>query len=123
MYCEDADLCYKIQKAGYKNFYIPSAVIVHYGGTSSGRSRSQFSNVMMRESVWRFFLKTRGCCYGIGYRAAMMVSALCRLVAAAAASPFRLLRGEGARTGNSARKWMAILGWSLGAQSWVKKYD
>jgi GT2 family glycosyltransferase len=122
MYCEDTDLCYKIRAAGYKNYYIPSATIIHYGGGSSQQSRSQFSNVMMRESIWRFFLKTKGRCYGFGYRGVMMLSALCRL-ALTLASPFRFLHGKGAAGDHSARKWAAILGWSLGAQRWVKKYD
>jgi hypothetical protein len=123
MYCEDAHLCYDIITAGYKIYYVPSAEIVHYGGGSSQHSRSQFSNVMMRESIWRFFLRTKGNFYGFGYRGAMMLSALCRLTLVAVASPFRLLRGEAEGTRYSARKWMAILGWSLGTQSWVKKHD
>jgi hypothetical protein len=123
MYCEDADLCYKIQKAGYKNYYIPTATILHYGGSSSQQSRSQFSNVMMRESIWRFFLKTKGRCYGFGYRIAMMFSAICRLTLLTLASFGRLIRGNGSLKNHSYRKWMAIFGWSLGTQTWVKKYD
>lgn len=123
MYCEDAHLCYDIIRAGHKIYYVPSAKIVHYGGGSSQHSRSQFSNVMMRESIWRFFLRTKGNLYGLGYRGAMMFSAMFRLALVGLTFPFRLLRGESERAGNSARKWMAILGWSLGTQTWVKKND
>jgi hypothetical protein len=121
MYCEDADLCHKIRQAGHKIYYVPDASLVHHGGASSSQSRSQFSNVMMKESVRLFFLKTKGRAHGRVYRAAMMLSALCRLLLVAVAAPFQWLRGQGARTGSSARKWAAILAWSLGAQTWVKK--
>ena len=35
MYCEDTDLCYRAHQAGRRIFYIPEAVIVHYGGQST----------------------------------------------------------------------------------------
>jgi len=38
MYGEDLDLCYRIQKAGYKVFYVHSTQIIHYKGESTKRS-------------------------------------------------------------------------------------
>ena len=38
MYGEDLDLCYRIQKEGYKVFYVHSAQIIHYKGESTKRS-------------------------------------------------------------------------------------
>ena len=35
MYCEDVDLSYRIEKAGYKNIYFPEADLVHYKGEST----------------------------------------------------------------------------------------
>lgn len=35
MYCEDVDLSYRIQKAGYKNIYFPDADLIHYKGEST----------------------------------------------------------------------------------------
>ncbi len=32
MYCEDVDLSYRIQKAGYKNIYFPEVDLIHYKG-------------------------------------------------------------------------------------------
>jgi GT2 family glycosyltransferase len=38
MYGEDLDLCYRIQKAGLKVFYVHSTQIIHYKGESTKRS-------------------------------------------------------------------------------------
>jgi GT2 family glycosyltransferase len=39
-YCEDADLSFRAQLAGYTCRYIPEAVVYHLGGASSGGKRS-----------------------------------------------------------------------------------
>lgn len=38
MYCEDVDLSYRIQKAGYKNIYFPEATLIHYKGESTRKA-------------------------------------------------------------------------------------
>ena len=38
MYGEDLDLCYRVQKSGYKVFYVPKTQIIHYQGESTKRS-------------------------------------------------------------------------------------
>ncbi len=38
MYCEDFDLCYRIQKAGYKNIYYPEVTLIHYKGESTRKA-------------------------------------------------------------------------------------
>lgn len=35
MYCEDVDLSYRIEKAGYRNIYFPEADLIHYKGEST----------------------------------------------------------------------------------------
>jgi GT2 family glycosyltransferase/lipopolysaccharide/colanic/teichoic acid biosynthesis glycosyltransferase len=38
MYGEDLDWCYRIQKAGWKIYYVPTTTIIHYKGESAKRS-------------------------------------------------------------------------------------
>ena len=35
MYGEDIDICYRLKKAGYYNFYFPQAIIIHFKGEST----------------------------------------------------------------------------------------
>lgn len=42
-YGEDLDLCFKIRKAGFKIYYVPTVSILHYGGVSSGIKKSSES--------------------------------------------------------------------------------
>lgn len=122
MYAEDLDLCYKVRKAGWKNYYVPEATVIHFGGASSEQASSDFSGVMMRESIWRFLRKTRGVSYGSGYRSAMLASALCRLAALGISLPVQKGRGWKFAWSRSLRKWWAILCWSLRRAEWVKQH-
>jgi len=38
MYGEDLDWCYRVQQAGWKNYYVPATQIIHYKGESTKRS-------------------------------------------------------------------------------------
>lgn len=40
MYFEDTDLSFKVRDHGYKTWYIPSSVVYHYEGMTSGKSTS-----------------------------------------------------------------------------------
>lgn len=119
MYAEDADLCFKMTKAGYRNYYVPDAIVVHHGGNSSRQAVSTFAAVMMPEAIWRFLRKSRGRAYAALYRVAMFVSAIARLVVLRAASA---AESESPSRTASSRKWLAILRWSTGRDGIVKEY-
>ena len=42
MYGEDVDLSYRIQKAGYKNYYLPDAPIIHFKGESTRKGSMNY---------------------------------------------------------------------------------
>jgi hypothetical protein len=118
MYSEDLDLCYRVRKAGFNCLYVPEAQIVHHGGGSSALARSMFSTVMTRESVYRCLRFHRGRFVSWGYRAAMGISSLIRLPLIAAVNG---AAGKEIRGNASFRKWVFILRWSVGFESWAAK--
>ena len=65
MYAEDVELSYQVKNAGWTNYYVASAAVIHHGGRSSEqKGESFFSTVMMRETVWEFLHATHGQWYG-----------------------------------------------------------
>jgi GT2 family glycosyltransferase len=117
MYAEDMDLSHKVRSAGFRNYYVPAATVIHYGGSSSEQVVSTFAAVMMPEAIARFLAKTRGSAYSTMYRAGMGMSAAGRLALlflARAAGPGK------ART--SMHKWQAVLRWSIRRDGIVERY-
>ena len=113
MYAEDIDLSYKVSRAGCKCYYVPTACVIHHGGGSSGKAGSSFANIMMCESVWRFFNKTRGRLYGLAYRGTMLIAGLARLGLLLVLFPVAQARSQRDSWQNAFRKWRAVLSWSF----------
>ncbi len=123
MYSEDIDLCHKVRKAGLNTYYIPKAVVIHHGGGSSSQtSVNTFSAVMMLESRWRFFQKSRSLRYARLYRFAMFGASVIRVGLLLFTWPAYRLCGREVRSKAVLKKWMARLRWTLGGERWVKKY-
>jgi GT2 family glycosyltransferase len=123
MYAEDLDLCYKTKRIGLHNYYVGDAVIVHHGGGSTNRSVSNFSNVVMRESVFRFLRKSRGRLYSLCYRVGLSGAAVTRMALLLVLYPAWLARGKVGGWAAAVRKWFGILRWGLGFEGWIRKYD
>jgi GT2 family glycosyltransferase len=123
MYAEDTDLCYRVQKAGWKNYYVGDAMVVHHGGQSSSlQAASQFSSLMMKESLFRYFQLNHGAVYATVYRIAIGIAAILRLsiLWVAGLLPFGSL--QNLRLTGSRAKWVSVLRWALGRETWVKEY-
>jgi GT2 family glycosyltransferase len=45
MYCEDVDLSYRIQQAGYENVYFPEATLIHYKGESTRKATLKYVRI------------------------------------------------------------------------------
>lgn len=76
MYAEDMDLCYKVAKAGWTNYYVGEAVAVHYAGTSSPRV---WQLVAKLKSMLKFCEKFYGHLYTRLFRIALAFNSVARL--------------------------------------------
>lgn len=122
MYAEDIDLAYKVRRAGYRHYVLVDTTVVHHGGASSGKTASAFTAVMMREATWRFLRKTRGGPYAFAFRVCMLLSAIGRVCVTAMTSPVTSISQSGSRAGSSARKWLAVLRWTVGLDHVVGRF-
>jgi len=54
MYAEDIDLSYRIEKAGFKNYYLPTTTIIHFKGEST---QKDFRYIKLFYSAMQLFMK------------------------------------------------------------------
>ena len=117
MYAEDIDLNYKVRDAGYTNYYVGDATIIHYGGKSSGQQRvSQWSTMMKYRAMGKLFDNTKGKAQGALYRVAMGCAAVGRLGLLACAYPLGNVLWDRASLRYAIEKWTVVLRWALGQQ-------
>ena len=81
MYSEEVDLCYRIQRAGWRLYWVPQAEIVHFGGQSTQQVPTEmFLNLY--QSKIKYFRKHYGWLAAHIYKLILRVAALSRLVLA-----------------------------------------
>lgn len=120
MYSEDLDFCFKLNRAGLKNYYLGDASVTHHGGQSTDTMpESQFSNVVMRESVTKFLRLHRGAAYAEGYRLTTALVAAVRLVFLGGVLVVSLGRFRPVALRNGLQKWTKVLRWALGMEPWA----
>lgn len=103
MYSEDLDLCYKVRRAGYTNYYVGDASIIHLAGRSS---RPEWALRMKCKSDLRFCTQNRGRAYGLLFRVALIGNAIVRV---AMISILRQMTGDDGSLREKAAKWRVIL--------------
>jgi GT2 family glycosyltransferase len=119
MYAEDMDLCIKINKTGAKICYVPEAVVVHHGGgSSSAHSESNFSSVMQRESLAKFFELHRGRGYALMYRTSTVLISAIRMAVIVLSSPITICKDGYRPFSRRANKWSSILRWAVDVSKW-----
>jgi hypothetical protein len=117
MYVEDFDLCFQARETGFKNYYLGDVAVIHHGGGSSQKRGGQgFSGPMMKESLFRFFKKTRGPLYAGLYRLATFLTAIIRIAVLGGLLPIRRDKDS---LRYSLSKWYKILRWSMGLEPWA----
>lgn len=119
MYAEEADLCCRVRRSGWKVCHVGNACVVHFGGESSKNNGSTFSDVVMRESVFKLLRKFRGRTYAYLYRTALFLSAVLRLTALVPLLPLPSSVMNRAPVLRAFRKWRSIASWCLALEGWA----
>jgi GT2 family glycosyltransferase len=122
MYAEDMDLCFKTRSVQLRNYFCGKSIIVHHGGGSSKNSFSKFATVMILESIYRFFQKTKGKNYSRLYRFMITIMAMMRLIFIILGFPIMFIYGENGSWKSALLKWIATLRWGFGIEKWARIY-
>ena len=56
MYCEDIDYCYRLNKKGWKVYYVPTTSIIHYKGESTKKTNVDYV-INFNKSLYLFYKK------------------------------------------------------------------
>jgi GT2 family glycosyltransferase len=116
MYCEDVDMCYRIESAGWKLYYESETEILHLGATASAKAPSAFAVLMTCESCAKLMRKYYGRWGELRYRILAVAAAHMRLVMLGilAAPAWLGWVGNWPRLTGSAKKYWAIIQWAFG---------
>jgi GT2 family glycosyltransferase len=110
MYAEDLDLNYKVQRAGFTNYYVGGTSIIHHAGGSSSRQKvNHWATVMKYRALLRYIRKTHGPFYALIFRVAMTIAAVARLFIIAVISIFGNALGKRETRHSVFAKWSTIL--------------
>jgi len=81
IYTEEVDLCYRIQRAGWRLYWVPQAEVVHFGGQSTQQLPTEmFLN--LHHSNIKYFRKHYGWSAAQIYKLILRIAALSRLILA-----------------------------------------
>ncbi len=78
MYSEELDLCYRLQKGGWRLYWVPQSKVVHYGGQSTKLVAAKMF-LCLYESKLIFIRKHYGHLAAQAYKLILLAAALARL--------------------------------------------
>src|SRR6266511_455599 len=78
---EEVDVCYRIQRAGWRLFWVPQAEVVHFGGQSTQQAPTEMFLNLYHGKI-KYFRKHNGWSAAQIYKLILMIAALSRLVLA-----------------------------------------
>jgi N-acetylglucosaminyl-diphospho-decaprenol L-rhamnosyltransferase len=96
MYTEEADLCYRLQQAGWVLHWVPAARVMHHSGASTRQVEASMY-VQLYRSKLQFFRKAGGKRQARLFRLLVACAYLPRLLLAGAAAPFSKSLAQRAR--------------------------
>lgn len=79
VYTEEIDLCRRFTDRGWLIYWIPGAVVVHYGGASTSQVSSRMFLQLYRSKV-QYFRKHLGTSGALGYKAVLLLATVPRVV-------------------------------------------
>lgn len=113
MYGEDVDLCRRINDAGFKLYYLKEAEIIHIGGGASNKTISEFSVLMMCDSISKLIKKYNGVSGYLLYRFAIFVGSNIRLLLLLIMNRLPYLKRYIANYDRASKKYRVMIRWSL----------
>lgn len=116
MYGEDVDLCRRISKSGWKLYYMKDAEIIHIGGGANIKTTSDFSVLMMCESISKLIRKYNGFPGYIFYKIAIFFGSSIRLSILLCMSNLPYLKRYVPNYEQTSKKYMTMVRWSLSLQ-------
>jgi len=111
MYGEDIDWCHRFGAAGWRVVFYPDAAALHYGGASSELAPARFY-VEMRRANLQYFRKYYGTHGVLGYRTAVWIHELLRILGYSALYAWKRPRRREAAF--KVRRSIACMRWLLG---------
>jgi GT2 family glycosyltransferase len=87
IYTEEIDLCRRLLDSGRQIYWVPGAVVVHYGGASTSQVSARMFLELYRSKV-QYFRKHTGALGAAAYKAVLLAASLPRLVVPTLAMPF-----------------------------------
>lgn len=97
MYTEEVDLCYRLDQAGWSLWWVPQAIVKHYGEASS-RQVHEAMYLELYHTKIQFYRKTGGEAQATRFKRLVRVAYWSRLAIAASGAPFSSTLFAQART-------------------------